>query len=109
MGGTASDYGVANKTFGVYAFGFILCIFLTLVPFYAVMHSIASYEYLAAIILVSALAQFFVQIICFLRLNTKTEQGKINVWSFIFTGFVAFVVIAGSVWIMCNLNYFMMH
>ncbi|MBV53352.1 MAG: cytochrome o ubiquinol oxidase subunit IV [Coxiellaceae bacterium] len=103
------DFGTGKKTFGVYFSGFLLCVILTLIPFLSVIHSVGSTTLLLAIVLISALLQFFVQVICFLRLNTQTEQGVVNIMSFIFTGVVLVVVIGGSVWIMMSLNYFMMH
>jgi cytochrome o ubiquinol oxidase operon protein cyoD len=57
----------------------------------------------------SAIAQFLVQVIFFLRLTTKSPQGKINIMAFIFTGVILTSIICGSLWIMWNLNYNMMH
>ena len=61
------------------------------------------------IIYSAACIQFFVQLICFLRLNTQTEQGQINVISIIFTGVILISIIVGSLWIMWNVNYNMMY
>ena len=107
--GHNDDFGIGKKTFGIYLSGFILCLVLTFIPFFSVIYKVASFSGLLVILLVSALLQFFVQVICFLRLNNQTEQGRTNVLSFIFTGIVLLVVIGGSVWIMTSLNYFMMH
>lgn len=107
--GQDQDFGTGTKTFGIYLLGFVLCVILTLIPFLAVMHEVGSKMLLMEIIFVSAIIQFFVQVICFLRLNTATQQGQTNVMSFIFTGVVLVVLIGGSVWIMTSLNYFMMH
>ena len=93
----------------VAVFGLFLCIILTLVPFGTVMYATWAHSTKIWILLLSALAQFFVQVICFLRLNTQTEQGQMNVMSFIFAIFVLLVIIGGSVWIMWHLNYNMMH
>ena len=103
------DLGTSKKTFSVYFTGFVLCLILTFIPFMSVIHKIASNQVLMLILLVTAILQFLVQVICFLRLNNKTEQSKMNTLSFVFTGVVAVVVIGGSLWIMGNLNYFMMH
>ena len=104
-----ADFGTGKKTLRVYVSGFFLCVILTLIPFMAVIKHVASNKVLLAIVLLSAIAQFFVQVVCFLRLNNQTEQGRTNVLSFIFTGIVLLVIIGGSVWIMTSLNYFMMH
>lgn len=103
------NYGVGDKSLIIYIIGFVLCILLTLIPFATVMYASWSLGIKMGILLVSAIAQFFVQVICFLRLNVQTLQGKMNVMSFIFAIIVLFVVVGGSVWIMWNLNYNMMH
>jgi|SaaInlStandDraft_7_1057024.scaffolds.fasta_scaffold332576_1 cytochrome o ubiquinol oxidase subunit IV len=105
----ADDFGLDKKTFGIYFTGFILCVVLTFIPFYTVIYKIAAREVLLAILVVTAIAQFFVQVLCFLRLNNRTEQGRTNVLSFIIAWVLVLVVIVGSIWIMNNLNYFMMH
>ena len=102
------DIGMGHKTLATYALGFLLCIILTLIPFFSVIHPIFEKKIILAILLLSAVLQFFVQVICFLRMNYQTEQSKMNVMSFVFAGVVLFVVIGGSVWIMTSLNYFMM-
>lgn len=101
--------GLANKTFGAYALGFMLCIFLTIIPFYGVMYQLLPRHLLVPCIFIMAALQFMVQIVCFLRLKSDCAQGKMQIWSFIFTGLIAAIVIGGSLWIMINLNYNMMH
>jgi len=101
--------GLDKKTFGAYALGFMLCIFLTIIPFYAVMHQLAPRHILVQWIFMAAAIQFFVQVFCFLRLKSNCAQGQMQIWSFVFTGLIAAVVIGGSLWIMINLNYNMMH
>jgi cytochrome o ubiquinol oxidase operon protein cyoD len=61
------------------------------------------------IIYSTAFTQFLVQLVCFLRLNTRTEQGQINVMAFVFTLMILLCVIFGSLWIMWNLNFYMVH
>lgn len=103
------DYGTNKKTFSVYMLGFLLCIILTLIPFYVVIEHTMSKATMLEVLLVSAVLQFFVQVICFLRFHGKTEQGLLNIYTFSFTGVVCVVLIGGSLWIMNNLNYFMMN
>ena len=102
-------FGTGKKTFSTYFGGFLMCVVLTLIPFYAVIHHMTSRHQLMVILWVCAILQFLVHVLCFLRLNGRTEQGQMNILSFIFTGIVAVVVIGGSLWIMTNLNYFMVH
>jgi cytochrome o ubiquinol oxidase subunit IV len=103
------DFGAGRKTLNVYILGVLLCIILTLIPFSAVMYNYASKTATYYILGFSALAQFFVQAACFLRLNLQTEQSKMNVLAFFFSILVLLVVICGSLWIMWHLNYNMMH
>lgn len=104
----ASDIGMGKKTLGTYFLGFVLCLALTIIPFYAVIHPVFSKHVILFILLFSAILQFFVQAICFLKMNYRSNQSKINSLSFVFTGLVLFILIGGSLWIMNNLNYFMM-
>ena len=106
---TSHDYGMHNKNFSVYFSGFLMCVILTLIPFYAVIHKVSNKHNLIMIVLSTAVIQFFVQVICFLRLKYNSNQGAINVLSFIFTGIVTFVIIGGSIWIMTSLDYFMVN
>ncbi len=103
------DYGTGQKKLGIYVFGFITCSILTLISFWAVMSETFAKNDILIIIFISAIIQFIVQVVCFLRLNTQTEQGRMNVMSLLFTGVILVAVIAGSLWIMWNLAYFMAH
>ena len=103
-----TDYGTGKKQFNVYLTGILLCVLFTLVPFYLVMNPVLSRGLTFLTIYVCAIVQLFIQVICFLRLNTKTEQSKTNVMAFIFTLVILGVVIGGSLWIMWNLDYNMM-
>ena len=105
----AKACGTAQKSLPVYTLGFVLCIILTFIPFYLVIHNSVSKKALMAIIFTAAILQFFVQVVCFLRLNNNSQQGSINILTFLFTGIVTLTVIGGSLWIMISLNYFMMH
>lgn len=102
------DYGTGKKTFGVYLFGTILCLLLTIIPFYMVMHKSMSNATTIMAIYALATVQFLVQVVCFLRLNAQTPQAKANSMSLIFTILITAVIIGGSLWIMWNLDYRMM-
>jgi len=104
-----ADYGTGQKKLGMYLMGFISCSLLTLLSFWSVMSQRFSKFELLAVIFSSALIQFLVQVICFLRLTTETEQGKTNIMTFLFTVVILISIIVGSLWIMWNLNYYMMH
>lgn len=99
------DFGTGEKRIGIYITGVLSCVLLTLLSFWAVMSSGYSKTNVFLIIYFAAIIQFFVQVICFLRLNLQTEQGKVNVMSLIFVGVILMSIIIGSLWIMTNLNY----
>ncbi|HBD7058725.1 TPA: cytochrome o ubiquinol oxidase subunit IV [Legionella pneumophila] len=103
------DYGTGQKKVGLYLVGFISCSFLTLLSFWVVMSHIFSKTEVLTLIFSSACIQFLVQVICFLRLSTQTQQGRTNVMTFLFTGVILTSIILGSLWIMWNLNYYMVH
>ncbi len=103
------DYGTGQKKLNIYVMGMVLCIVLTLLAFWAVMSQLFSTVQTIAIIYTAAFVQFFIQIICFLRLNIKTVQGQFNVIAFVYTGVILVSIFAGSLWIMYNLNYYMGH
>lgn len=103
-----TDYGTGAKKLSFYIIGIVLCVFLTIIPFYYVMYPTFSRSTTFLIIYAAATLQLFVQVTCFLRLNTRTSQSKMNTMSFLFTLVVLSVIIGGSLWIMWNLNYNMM-
>jgi cytochrome o ubiquinol oxidase operon protein cyoD len=103
------DYGTGHKKLSIYIFGVISCIILTIFSFCTVMSEHFTKGEAYTIIYALALIQFVIQVICFLRLNTKNERARINVMSILFTIVILITIVFGSLWIMWNLNYYMMH
>src|SRR3990167_5316607 len=92
-----TDYGIGKKNFTSYALGILLCIFLTAIPFFSVInHWFTSNTAYATIIYSCALAQFIVQLVFFLRVNTMSEQSRSNIYSLLLTALILAVIIAGS-------------
>lgn len=54
---------------------------------------------------VLAVVTFLIEAICFFGLHVRNAEGKLDVYTFLFTILVALIVIIGSLWIMYNLNY----
>ena len=104
-----SDYGTGEKSLVIYTLGLIACIGLSIIPYWAVKQGTISRTGILEVVFISAVVQFLVQVICFLRLNARTDQSKMNLMSFIFTLVILFILVGGSLWIMINLNYNMMH
>ena len=103
------DYGTGQKKLELYLLGFISCSILTVFSFWSVMSQRFSKLEVLALIFSSACIQLLVQVIFFLRLTTQTRQGRTNIMTFLFTGVILTSIICGSLWIMWNLNYYMMH
>jgi len=103
------DFGTGEKKLNIYSIGMAICVVLTIISFHAVMSGMFTRIHTIEIIFASAVAQFLVQVIFFLRLNIDTEQGVINVFAFIYTILILLCIVAGSLWIMVNTNYYMTH
>ena len=106
---TQNQHGMGKKTLRVYLFGFFACVLLTLLPFYAVMQATLAKSALVIVIIFSAIVQLIVQVVCFLRLNAKDSEAMTNLLSFLMVVIVLFILVGGSMWIMYNLNYNMLH
>jgi cytochrome o ubiquinol oxidase subunit IV len=120
------EYGTGKKTLKIYIIGLLLCVVLTLIPFAAVYvhvtpganhlwfakflpgHQHWTNTFIYVLITISALLQFFVQVLCFLRLSRETHQGRVNIMAFVFTIMVVFILIGGTMWIMFTLKDRMM-
>lgn len=90
-----------------YVVGFILAVVLTAIPFWLVMARPLDTGITVAIIMIFAVAQVVVHMIYFLHMSPKSEGG----WTFttlIFTLIVVVIMLAGSIWVMHNLNTNMM-
>ena len=100
---------MSHHTFRTYLIGFILSVILTLCAFQSVMHHAFPTETLLILLAVLSLVQMIVQVLCFIRLNANTVEGRWNLICFLFTLFITVVIVGGSLWIMYNLNYNMSH
>ncbi|MDI4638220.1 MULTISPECIES: cytochrome o ubiquinol oxidase subunit IV [Halomonadaceae] len=90
-----------------YVIGLILSIVLTIIPFGAVMAGSFDTAVTLLIIVTTAVAQVLVQLVLFMHMNTKADEGW-NFMSFVFTVAILVLVIGGSLWIMKNLHLNMM-
>lgn len=91
-----------------YWIGFLLSVVLTAIPFGLVMtDAIADTRITAGIVMAAAAVQIVVHMIFFLHMNTKSEHGW-TMMALIFTIIIVVIVIAGSLWVMYNMNANMM-
>lgn len=99
--------GAHHGSVKTYMIGFILSVILTAIPFWMVMDGTASHSVILGVILVSAVVQIFVHLICFLHMNTSSSE-RWNLVAIVFTGLIIAILVVGSIWIMWNLNLNMM-
>lgn len=100
--------GAPHGSLKGYVTGFVLSVILTAIPFALVMTGvIADSRITAGIIMVAAVVQVVVHMIYFLHMNAKSEDGW-TLMALIFTLIVVVIAIAGSLWVMFNMNANMM-
>ncbi|CAG2127807.1 cytochrome o ubiquinol oxidase subunit IV [Cupriavidus plantarum] len=90
-----------------YVIGFVLAVILTVIPFKIVMDGTMDRGTILWIILGMGVVQIIVHLKYFLHLDSSNEQ-RGNVIAFLFTVLILFIVLAGSLWIMHNMNANMM-
>jgi len=97
-----------HGSFRGYVTGFVLSVILTAVPFWLVMTMPLASPALTAFLVVSfAVVQIMVHMVFFLHMNTRSEGG----WTFMalmFTLVVLVITLAGTMWVMYNLDVNMM-
>ncbi len=97
-----------QKTLSGYVTGLMLCLVLTFAAFGLVQGQYFNAVQTDALIAGLAIVQLIVQCVFFLRLNMG-EEGRWNLLPFIFAILIIAILVGGSLWIMVNLNYNMMH
>lgn len=87
--------------------GFGLSLSLTLIPYALVTQGMLGRTVLILCVVVAAVLQLVVQLQFFLHISLGPEE-RPRLQTLLFAVFMVFVVVAGSLWIMHDLNYFMM-
>lgn len=100
--GTTSA-GASHGSVKSYVIGFVLAVILTVIPFKLVMGGTLEASTTLAVILGLAVVQIVVHLIYFLHLDSSSEQ-RWNVMALAFTALILLIVVAGSLWIMHNMN-----
>ena len=89
--------------------GFVLSVILTAIPFYMVMSGDFSKMTTLWSIVTLAIVQIWVHLKYFLHLSFKTEDGRTNTFSFLFSALIIVMVVGLSVWIIYESNAMMMY
>lgn len=106
-GGHHGDTG-PHSSFSGYMTGFVLSIVLTAIPFWLVMAKVITERNTAVLVLGAfAVVQILVHMVCFLHMNGKVEGGW-TLLSTIFTVVFVAIAIAGTLWVMYQMNVHMM-
>lgn len=98
-----------QKSVSTYIVGLVLSVILTLAAFHAVALHALSTDALYIVVAGCGVLQMLVQIFCFLRMKASRADRRWNFVALVFTFIVMVIVVGGSLWIMYNLNYNMMH
>ncbi|ODN43025.1 cytochrome o ubiquinol oxidase subunit IV [Piscirickettsia litoralis] len=98
-----------GKSLKNYALGFIFSAVLFAVATLLVTKHAFTPAGVTAILAIILVVLLLVQLVCFFGLNTRTENARWDMLTFAFTILVTAVVVGGSLWIMYNLNYYMVH
>ena len=103
-----------NKVRRSYIIGYILSMVLTIAAFGIVgmhlstHHQTPTDQIVMMLLVVFAIAQLVVQAVFFLHLG-KEPKPRLNLMAFLFMILVVVIIVFGSLWIMQNLNYHMLH
>jgi cytochrome o ubiquinol oxidase operon protein cyoD len=90
-----------------YVTGFILSLIITFLAYHVVIQHALSPQLLVVAIVALAALQFIVQMVCFLHMGTQTSsRDRLIVLGF--AGVIVTILVAGSLWIINNLNNRMM-
>ena len=106
--GQAGDHsGLPHVTRRDYLIGFALSVVLTAIPFWLVMQGVLPKAATGFIIMGFAVAQIFVHMLYFLHMNARSDDGWTMV-ALVFTLILVVITLAGSLWVMHNMNVNMM-
>lgn len=103
-----NNHAGSHGTFGSLMMGFAMAAILTILPFGLVMGDTGlSRETLIALIMGMGAVQIIVHLVYFLHVGKNVEQGWTLVAT-IFSVIILVIVLAGSLWVMHNMNQNMM-
>jgi cytochrome o ubiquinol oxidase operon protein cyoD len=101
--------GSSHGSVKSYLTGFVLAAALTILPFWAVMSgALPSTFATAMVVLVAGVLQLLVHLVFFLHLD-RSSAARWNVNAGLFTLVVIGIILAGTMWVMWNMNHHMMH
>ncbi|SFJ40237.1 cytochrome o ubiquinol oxidase subunit IV [Celeribacter neptunius] len=103
-----AGHGTGHGTMGQLMIGFALAAILTIIPFGLVMGEVEmNRTALVGIIMGLGAIQIVVHLVFFLHLNTRSEEGN-TFMATMLALIILVIVLAGSLWVMHNMNTNMM-
>lgn len=102
-----SDGSSLKRQIFQYIGGFVSALALTFAAYWLVTSRAVEGGWLIALLMGLAVVQFIVQLVFFLHVGHETRP-RWNLAALIFMLIILIVIVAGSLWIMNNLNYNMM-
>lgn len=89
-----------------YVVGFVLSVIATLMAYWLVVGNIVDGIAAVYVVMTIAIVQLVVQLVFFLHIGRGSRW---KLLTFIFAGIFVVIVVVGTIWIMENLDYNMMH
>lgn len=104
MNQVVSEHDEHQLSYGKYTFGFVSSVLLTVTAYVLVTQHTLNRTLIIALIVGLAFLQFIVQMVFFLHIGEerKPRWKQLVMW---FMLGIVFIIVAGSIWIMNNLNY----
>ncbi len=103
-----SNHSTARGTLRSYTIGLVLSIVLTVVSYILAVNDLFNGVTLMLLLALFAIIQLAVQLQFFIHLDHESSPHW-NKLIFLFMILIVSIVVVGSIWIMNNLNYNMMH
>ena len=105
---TISHFEAPHGSLMSYTWAFISCLIISIVAYSVAVSESLSDRTAVAIIAGLAIVQCVIQLQRFLHLGTEFRP-RWKLWIFVLMLTIAVIVVGGSLWIMDNLNYRMLH
>lgn len=100
------EHGASHGSVTGYVLGFFLSVVLTVTAYAIVAHSSLPTSVMVWEVVGLGLVQLFVQLVFFLHLDRESSP-RWNLIVFVFAAVTVIILVAGSIWIMQNLDYHM--
>ncbi|MBJ6363698.1 cytochrome o ubiquinol oxidase subunit IV [Paenibacillus sp. GCM10012307] len=97
--GSHDHHGESHGSVKSYAIGFILSIVLTIIPLVVVLQGWMTGNAAIAVIMITAIMQFLVQMLFFMHLREE-KKPRYNLLALLLALVIVVTVVAGSIWIM---------